>query len=349
MRPERRQAGRNRHVGPRLLTVSLLAVYLIGAGLIGRPASAAEPVLRVSSYPLQPALAPGSTHMGVRLLGALHVEQGRIDGLEVDELSGLAWDDDAGLLYAISDRGRLFHLRPVLQDGILTGLEPVRAMRLVDLDGRPVRGLRADAEGLAITDERNGDPDDARLLISFERAPRVVGYTPHGQPLESLALPPPLEDPRAYASPNRSLESVAVHPRLGVLVAPERPLRGGEDMVLEVRGLTGGAWRHRLHWTLNDAVVALEALPDGSVLILERGHGLMYLPVVITVQHAREPEPTARALEAREVAVFDTSKGWNVDNFEGLARHRDMRFFMVSDDNASSLQRTLLVYFEVLQ
>ena len=48
------------------------------------------------------------------------------------------------------------------------------------------------------------------------------------------------------------------------------------------------------------------------------------------------------------MAVFDTSQGWLLDNFEGLARHREQRFFMVSDDNRSALQSTLLVYFELL-
>jgi hypothetical protein len=53
-------------------------------------------------------------------------------------------------------------------------------------------------------------------------------------------------------------------------------------------------------------------------------------------------------LKVENVAVFDTSDGWLLDNFEGLTRHRSRRFFMVSDDNTSPLQSTLLVYFELL-
>jgi hypothetical protein len=37
-----------------------------------------------------------------------------------------------------------------------------------------------------------------------------------------------------------------------------------------------------------------------------------------------------------------------VDNFEGIAHHRDNRYFLVSDDNNSALQSTVLVYFEIL-
>ncbi|HCB12317.1 MAG TPA: hypothetical protein DEP36_01915, partial [Gammaproteobacteria bacterium] len=39
---------------------------------------------------------------------------------------------------------------------------------------------------------------------------------------------------------------------------------------------------------------------------------------------------------------------WLLDNFEGLTRYQDQRFFMISDDNCSAWQSTLLVYFELL-
>ena len=48
------------------------------------------------------------------------------------------------------------------------------------------------------------------------------------------------------------------------------------------------------------------------------------------------------------IVILDTSQGWSVDNFEGLARHRGMKFFLVSDDNFKGIQRTLLVYLELL-
>ena len=37
-----------------------------------------------------------------------------------------------------------------------------------------------------------------------------------------------------------------------------------------------------------------------------------------------------------------------MDNYEGLTRHTGNRYFMISDDNESFMQQTLLVYFEVL-
>ena len=64
-----------------------------------------------------------------------------------------------------------------------------------------------------------------------------------------------------------------------------------------------------------------------------------------------EPLPAPGAdptlLKAANMATFASSQGWLLTNFEGLTRHRDRRFFMVSDDNCNAWQAILLVYFEL--
>jgi len=49
----------------------------------------------------------------------------------------------------------------------------------------------------------------------------------------------------------------------------------------------------------------------------------------------------------RILARFDTDDGWNIDNFEGLAKVSKNKYLMISDDNDSFLQKTLVVLFEV--
>ena len=49
------------------------------------------------------------------------------------------------------------------------------------------------------------------------------------------------------------------------------------------------------------------------------------------------------------VALLDTAQGYQIDNFEGLTRHKGNRFFMVSDNNDLFVQRTLLLYFELAE
>jgi len=55
-------------------------------------------------------------------------------------------------------------------------------------------------------------------------------------------------------------------------------------------------------------------------------------------------EPVA----VQTLVTLDTTAGHHIDNFEGLTRHHGNRFFVISDDNDLFIQRSLLMYFEVL-
>ena len=96
--------------------------------------------------------------------------------------------------------------------------------------------------------------------------------------------------------------------------------------------------------------MALECLPDGDVLVLERDFTTIALRFVITLRRVHLPKktPADATLKSEVVAVLDSADGLTVDNFEGLTRHRGNRFFMISDNNDVFLQRTLLMYFELL-
>ena len=112
-----------------------------------------------------------------------------VDGLRLSQLSGLAWDDDDGVLYAISDKGALFHLRPVIREGRLAGLQLLKAVPLREAEGKPLKGPRADSEGLDILKGRNGRNGDAELVVSFERFPRVVRYRPDSTVINEYPCP----------------------------------------------------------------------------------------------------------------------------------------------------------------
>ena len=49
-----------------------------------------------------------------------------------------------------------------------------------------------------------------------------------------------------------------------------------------------------------------------------------------------------------DLARLANGDGWSVDNFEGLTRLGGQRYLMVSDDNFSLMQRTLLTCFAVV-
>ncbi len=292
----------------------------------------------------------GSRYMGVRLLGALRLKSLRIDGQPLQELSGLAWDEDEQILYAVSDGGGLFHFRPEFEGDLLAGLAARAAYALRDAAGRPLRGRWADSEGLAIENGDNGIPGDTRLVVSFERRPRLARYSTKGRFLEPIALPGPLGVASNYASPNRSLESVTRHPVFGWLTAPERPMTADPPGIIRIWSSGGMSWEYPLRDTPNNALVAMEALADGSLVTLERGHGLLfYMPLIISLRRTFPLDAGVRRLpDVATAAVLNSSTGWWIDNFEGLTRHRGLRFFLVSDDNKNAVQVTILLYLEIV-
>jgi hypothetical protein len=328
------------------------AAVLVGALLTSTAAgadAAVDAAIEVSEpYRLSPHAAPGETHMGIRLLGSVAIARTAVQGLTLGGLSGLAWDEDESRLYALSDNGVLFHLRPRFDDQRLVAVDALAAFPLRDPRGRALQGRHADAEALVVAGADNDRAGDSVLTVSFERHPRIVRFAPDGRFLGNVALPAQLRDVHRYAGANKSLETLAWLPSTGLVTAPERPLRGADEGMVALFALDGRYWRYRLTATPNASLVDMEALPDGSLLALERGHGLMYLPLITTLRGVRIDTDTPGSLaSASTIAVLDSSRGWSVDNFEGLARYRGLSFFMVSDDNFNELQKTLLVHFSL--
>jgi hypothetical protein len=313
------------------------------------PATSADEAITVSQpYRLSPHVAPGETTMSIRLLGSVELTRTLVADLPLGGLSALAWDQDESRLYALSDRGKLFHLRPTFEKGTLVRVEALTAFALRDRRGRVLEGRRADAEGLALQRANNGKTGDSLLAVSFERHPRIVRFRPDGRYVEQLELPADLHDISRYADPNKALEALTWLPGLGFLSAPERPLAGTGDGTISLFALDGRSWRYPRLATPNASLVDMQALPDGSSLTLERGHGLMFLPIVISLRHTWvTADNTGQRLPVSTIAILDSSQGWSVDNFEGLSHHQGLKFFMVSDDNFKTLQKTLLVYFEL--
>ncbi|HCU53389.1 MAG TPA: hypothetical protein DIC36_03600 [Gammaproteobacteria bacterium] len=290
---------------------------------------------------------PACEHVGgIRVLGMLELPPLDVAGHKLSQLSDLAWDDDDGVLYAVSDRGTLYGLRPAFDQDRLTGVSLISAAPLIDPKTRkPVRFRRSDSEGLDILNGRNGRKGDAELLVSFEGEPRLARHRPDGSIIAEVPLSAPLNDIGQYRY-NRMLEGVCVHPREGILTAPEEPLLI-DNGVARLYRQDGRSWPLP---TPRGGIVALECLPNGDVLVLERDFTTIVLRFVITLRRVHLPENAAAdtTLKSEVIAVLDSADGLTVDNFEGLTRHRGNRFFMISDNNDVFLQRTLLMYFELL-
>ena len=298
--------------------------------------------------PLVDGVSPGEFIGAVRFLGMLALPSLAVGDLRFSELSDLAWDDDEGVLYAISDKGTLFGLRPIFQNEILTGLELLGSARLEEQhSGKPLRGRRTDSEGMDIRNGRNGRTGDTELVISFERFPRITGFRPDGRFLREYPLPDALADGRAYRGTNRMLEAVCLSRTHGYLTTPELPLRGERAGFSRLFSESGKTWLYPIEEPMR--VAAIECLDDDHVLILERDFGRVVGRTVVRIRRAKlAATPSSDTQASTETLIsMNSAEGFQIDNFEGMTRHRGNRYFLISDDNDLFIQRTLLLYLEL--
>lgn len=328
-----------------------VAAALCAALLLGTTARAETPYLPLNAkrVPLAETIDIGDRIDRIRFLGMLAIPATTVNGLRFTQISDLAWDDDAGLLYAISDKGALFHLRPLFDGNTLVDVQLVRAVALRELHSdQPLRGRRADTEGMDIVHGRNRRPQDAELLISFERFPRIWRYRPDGQALAELPLPAPLDDIRAYDDDNRMLEAMCVDDSFGPLTAPEAPLRKEQRGHTRIFSVGGKSWLYPVE--NSNRVVGMACLGNGEVIVLERDYGRLLWRASIALKRVRLSAANAgAALTPERLVTLNTTEGFQIDNFEGITPHRGNRFFLVSDNNDLFVQRTLLLYVELLR
>ncbi|MBU1275594.1 MAG: esterase-like activity of phytase family protein [Proteobacteria bacterium] len=294
-------------------------------------------LIRSETVALDPA-KPSRDRLGaLRYLGGLEL---RSPDPALGGLSGLWVSPDGRDLRAVSDQGWWLRAKVVYgPGGGLAGLEAARLGPLLDPAARPLQGKRnRDAEGLAA--------QDGGFLVSFERNHRLWRYpAPEGlagRP-RPLSLPPWLA-----ASPKNSGVEAVTALADGRLVLLAEDATGG-PLTLGALG-DGARWQkisYRLHADFKPT--ALAALPQGGCLVLERA----YSPVLGA--RARlgwlPPEQLRPGAELAPVILAELSPPLTTDNFEGLALapapEGGWRVFMLSDDNYSPLQRTLLLLFHL--
>ncbi|WP_296683405.1 esterase-like activity of phytase family protein [Thiothrix sp. UBA2016] len=275
---------------------------------------------------------------------SLTISPAEVNGIKLTELSALAWDADEQVLYALSDKGRVFHLRLQLSGNTLESAEPVFAAQLLDSKGVPLKRGRADAEGLTVLNANNRKRGDSVLVVALEGEPRLVRFTPQGQAISNIDPPEPLRTRARFQHGNDALESVTFHPRYGFLSAPEQPLKGEPPDLHSVYSTRGQKWSFMAYPAENSGISALEVLPDGNLLVLERAWSGFLNPLVISLRYldfgqcSRDGACTAQDLQVLSSRLV-------VDNFEGLTHIQGNQYLMVSDDGDSDWLRTNLTLF----
>ena len=73
-----------------------------------------------SPYRIAPETWNNADAQHIKLRGTIRLPHHWLNGVNVTELSGIAWDETEKVLYAINDRGSLFHLKLTFEHGLLT-------------------------------------------------------------------------------------------------------------------------------------------------------------------------------------------------------------------------------------
>jgi hypothetical protein len=249
---------------------------------------------------------------------------------------------------SISDKGSWFTGRIVYRGREMTGLDDVGAAPMLGSDGQPItaRGW-FDSESIAL--------DGRFVYIGLERVNQLLrfdfskGFTRARG--EVVALPP-----AAKKLPfNKGLEALVMVPKgfalAGTLIAlSERGLDpAGNLIAFLVGGPTPGQFsvRRTDNFDISDAVL----LPSGDLLVLERKFSLLEGVGIRIRRIALKSVAPGAVVDGP--SIFDADLNQEIDNMEGIDAHvtaeGETVLTMVSDDNFSMIQRTLLLQFKLVE
>jgi hypothetical protein len=308
------------------------------AALLAAPALAADPlaltVTPIDHFALLRADEPS---------GPLAFAGGVILAARDKRFGGLSGIDFTGRdsVLLLSDRGAYVRARLVHENGVLVGATDATIGSIF----KPGAAARRDGdmEDFAL------DPSDRmRGVIVRERQANAMLAFDLVDGAPGKLEPVTVGAPDSFLLTNRGLESVTYAPPAsplagGIVTVGEVPLRGDTDFTAWV----AGEGTFTIGRSDGYDVSSARFLPNGDLVLLERRFGPVY---GIGMRLRRVPGDTL-ALGAKVDAetLLEAGLTDQIDNMEGLAVSTDddgrTVLTLVSDDNFSVLQRTLILQF----
>ncbi len=266
---------------------------------------------------------------------------------EFGGISAIRVAPDGSRFLALSDQGRWLRGRIVYAGSSPVGIADAEMAPMLDANGKPL-ALRGwfDTESIA----EDGDT----LYVGIERVNRIVKFDYGKNGLLARAVPIPVPEGVKTLPFNLGLEALVVVPQgmplAGTLIAvSERGLdHAGNLKAFLIGGPSPGDFtvKRTDDFDISDSAIT----PGGDLLLLERrfswarGLGIRIRHIALASLH-----PGA---VADGPILFQADLGQNVDNMEGLSVHRtaggETVLTLISDNNFSVLQRTLLLQFTLV-
>ncbi len=246
--------------------------------------------------------------------------------------SGIEVSEDGTALVAISDRGAWASAEMIRENGRLTRLRTTGIGALHGIDGNPLAGPDADAEGLARA-------PDGSLYVSFEGFHRIRRYPDIAGPAEDVPSHPEFR----RLQRNSGLEALAIDADGVIYAIPERS--GALDRPFPAYRLRNGQWDRDLGLRRDGTflVTGADFGPDGRFYLLERD--FRWLGGFAT--RVRSFRLGANGFED-EQTLLETGFG-ALENMEGISVWQDAtgqtRVTLIADDNFFVLQRTVVAEY----
>ena len=338
----------NRRTIAALIAASALLLALVPGDAQVSPSAAPPVAIEVRAEPIT---AFDVRDPSLRQFGLLEFRGGlvlRSSDQHFGGISAIRVAPDGAHFIALTDKGWWFRGRILYEGTRPSGIADAEMAPILGADGRPLaaRGWY-DTESIA--------EDGGTLYVGIERVHQIVrfnygkeGLLARGRP---IALPPGLRS----LPPNRGIEALVFVPKglplAGTLVAiSERGLdKAGNIIGFLIGGASPGnfAVRRSSNYDVTDAAL----LPGGDVLLLERRFSWSS-GLAVRMRRIALGEIKPGAVVDGPV-LFDVDLGYEIDNMEGLSVHRnagrEVVLTLISDDNFSAVQRTLLLQFTLAE
>lgn len=267
---------------------------------------------------------------------------------EFGGISAIRVGADASRFLAVTDKGRWLRGRILYEGDRPTGIADAEMAPMLGPDGRPLSERRwYDTESLA--------EDDGMLYVGIERVNQIVRFNYRRDGLRARGEPLPVPSGLTTLQHNRGLECLVSVPKAmplaGTLIAVSEASLDpdGNIKAFLIGGPRPGAFavKRSDEFDVTDCAI----LPRGDLLLLERRYSRLR---GVAMRIRRVPLAAVKegaAVDGPELVQADL--GYQIDNMEGLSVHRgaggDTVLTLVSDDNFSMVQRTILLQFTLIE
>jgi hypothetical protein len=267
---------------------------------------------------------------------------------EFGGFSALRVETDGEHFVSVTDKGYWLTGRIVYERGRPVGVTDATMAPMLGPDGRTLasRGW-FDTESLA---ERDG-----WLYVGIERVNRIVRFDFGRSAVLSRAEVVPVLPGISHLPYNKGLEGLAFAPRNGKLAGAlmafsERGLDpNGNLKAFLIGSPSAGEFsvKRRDEFDISDSLT----LPSGDVLLLERRFTWLS-GIAMRLRRIAIRDIAPGALVDGPVLLF-ADMGYQIDNMEGISAHVGADgttvLTLISDDNFSLLQRTILLQFRLVE